>query len=49
MVLSKLPVLGCLTNLNSSRARDYKSCNKCGLFGHFYSCLSFHLEKPVID
>ena len=43
MVLGKLPVPGRPTNLDSSRARAYCPCNRCGwgLFGHFYSPLSF--------
>ena len=43
MVLGKLPVLGRPTNLDSSRARAYCTCSRCGwgLFGHFFSCLSF--------
>ena len=37
MVLDKLPVLRCLTNLNKARA--YCPCSRCGwgLFGHFFS------------
>ena len=43
MVLGKLPVPGRPTNLNDSRARAYCACSRCGwgLFGHFYSQLSF--------
>ena len=43
MVLGKLPVSGRPTNLDSSRARAYCTCSRCGcgLFGHFFSCLSF--------
>ena len=43
MVLGKLPVLGRPTNLDYSRARAYCACSRCGwgLFGHFYSHLSF--------
>ena len=43
MVLGKLPVPGRPTSLNESRARAYCSCSRCGLglFGHFYSHLSF--------
>ena len=42
-VLGKLPVLGRPTNLDSSRARAYCACSRCeqGLFGHFFSNLSF--------
>ena len=41
-VLGKLPVPGCPTNLDYSRARAYCACNRCGwgLFGHFFSHLS---------
>ena len=43
MVLGKLPVLGRPTNLDKSRARACCACSGCGwgLFGHFYSRLSF--------
>ena len=43
MVLGKLPVLGRPTTLDYSRARAYCSCSRCGwgLFGHFYSPLSY--------
>ena len=43
MVLGKLPVPGRPTCLDKSRARAYCSCSRCGwgLFGHFYSHLSF--------
>ena len=43
MVLGKLPVPGRPTSLDNSRARAYCSCSRCGwgLFGHFYSHLSF--------
>ena len=43
MVLGKLPVPGRPTNLDESRARAYGACRGCGwgLFGHFYSHLSF--------
>ena len=39
----ELPVPGRLTSLDKSRARAYCSCSRCGwgLFGHFYSRLSF--------
>ena len=42
-VLGKLPVPGRPTNMNNSRARAYCACSGCrwGLFGHFYSRLSF--------
>ena len=43
MVLGKLPVPERPTNLDDSRARAYCACSRCGwgLFGHFYSQLSF--------
>ena len=43
MVMGKLPVPGRPTNLDSSRARAYCACSRCewGLFGHFFSRLSF--------
>ena len=43
MVLGKLPVPGRPTNLDYSRARAYCAYSRCGwgLFGHFYSHLSF--------
>ena len=43
MVLGKLPVPGRPTSLDKSRERAYCSCSWCGwgLFGHFYSHLSF--------
>ena len=43
MVLVKLPVPGRPSNLAYSRARAYCACSGCGwgLFGHFYSHLSF--------
>ena len=43
MVLGKLPVPGCLTNLDHSRTRAYCACSRCGwgLFGHFFSQLLF--------
>ena len=45
MVLGKPSVLGRPTNLDKSRARAYSACSKCllGLFGHFFSRLSFFL------
>ena len=38
MVLGKLAVLGCPTNLDYSRARAYCAYSRCGLglFGHFF-------------
>ena len=43
MVLGKLPVPGRPTYLAYSRARAYCACSGCGwgLFGHFFSRLSF--------
>ena len=43
MVLGKLPVPGRPSNLADSRAGAYFACSGCGwgLFGHFYSHLSF--------
>ena len=43
MVLGKRPVQGHPTNLDESKARAYCACSRCGwgLFGHFYSLLSF--------
>ena len=43
MVLGKLPVPGRPTNLDHSRARTYCACSGSGwgLFGHFFSRLSF--------
>ena len=43
MVLGKLLVLGRPTNLDYSRARAYCTYSRCGwgLFGHFFSHLSF--------
>ena len=42
-MLGKLSVPGGPTSLDDSRARAYCACSRCGwgLFGHFYSCLSF--------
>ena len=42
-VLGKLPVAGRPTNLDYSRARACCACSRCGwgLFGHFFSHLSF--------
>ena len=43
MVLGKLPVPGRPAYLDLSRARAYYACSRCGwgLFGHFFSHLSF--------
>ena len=42
-VPGNLPVPGRPTNLDYSRARAYCACSRCGwgLFGHFFSHLSF--------
>ena len=42
-MLGKLSVPGRPTNLDDSRARAYRACSRCvwGLFGHFFSHLSF--------
>ena len=46
MVLGKLPVLGRPTNLDYIRTRAYCAYSRCGrgLFGHFFSYLSFHFS-----
>ena len=56
MVLGKLSVPGRPANLNSSRARACCTCCRCGwgLFGHFFSRLSFLFlplsgRRPDID
>ena len=41
MVLGKLTVPGRPTNSDNSRARAYCACSRWGLFGHFFSHLSF--------
>ena len=43
MVLGKLPVPGRPNTLDYIRARAYCACSRCdkGLFGHFFSLLSF--------
>ena len=42
MVLGKLPVLGCPTNLDNSRARTCCAYSRCGWgFLDFFSHLSF--------
>ena len=50
MVLGKLPVLGRPTNLDLSRARAFCACSRCGwgLFGHFFSRLSFLSLSPSL-
>ena len=49
MVLGKLPMPGHPTTLDDSRARAYGACSMCGsgLFGHFYSPLSFHFSVSL--
>ena len=49
MVLGKLPAPGRPTNLDSSRARAYCAYRRCrwGLFGHFFSRLSFFFSFPL--
>ena len=49
MVLGKLPVLGRPINLDYSRARAYCAYSRCGwgLFGHFFSHLSFLSSLPL--
>ena len=43
MVLGKPSSAGASYNLDDSRARAYRACNRCGLglLGQFYSPLSF--------
>ena len=41
MALGKLPVPGCPTYFDLSRATAYCAYSRCGLFGHFYARLSF--------
>ena len=50
MVLGKLPVPGRPSNLDHSRARAYCACSGCrwGLFGHFFSRLSFLFFSPSL-
>ena len=49
MVLGKLSVPGRPTNLNYSRARANCAYSRCGwgLFGHFFSRLSFLFFLPL--
>ena len=48
-MLSKLSVPGRPTSLDDSRARAYYACSRCGwgLFGHFFSHLSFLFFLPL--
>ena len=50
MVLGKLPVPGCPAYLDKSRARAFCACSRCGwgLFGHFFSRLSFLFLSPSL-
>ena len=50
MVLGKLPVPGRPTNFDKSRARAFCACSRCGwgLFGHFFSRLSFLFLSPSL-
>ena len=49
MVQSKLPVPGRPTNFDNSRAKAYCACSRCGgLFGYFFSHLSFSLLSPSL-
>ena len=50
MVLGKLPVPGRPCNLDYSKARAYCAYSRCGrgLFGHFYSSLSFSPLSPSL-
>ena len=50
MVLGKLPVPGRPTNLDYSRTRAFCACSRCGwgLFGHFFSHLSFLFLSPSL-
>ena len=49
MVLGKLPVPGRPTTLDKCRARAYCVCSRCGwgLFGHFFSSVSYLLFLPL--
>ena len=51
MVLGKLPVPGCPTNLDYSRVRAYCASSGCGwgLFGHFFSGLSLRVGCDCIN
>ena len=57
MVLGKLLVPGRPINLDNNRARAYCACNRYGwgLFGYFFSCVSFFFpfslfgRRPDID
>ena len=49
MVLGKLPVLGRPTSLDCCRSRAYCACSRSrwGLFGHFFTRLSFPFFLPL--
>ena len=52
MVLGeKTPVPGRPTNLDSSKARAFCTCSRCGwgLFGHFFSLLAFLFSPPPLS
>ena len=44
MVLGKLPVTGCPTNLDYSRARACCACSRCGRFFFFFFDIFTHLS-----
>ena len=46
-VLGKRSVPGHPTCLDDSRARAYCACGRCGLFGHFFSHLSFQFSFSI--
>ena len=50
MMLGKLPVPGCLSNLDDSRARVYCAGSGCGwvLSGHFSLIYHFSLLSPSL-
>ena len=49
MVLGKLPLPGCPTNsFNTSRARAYCACSRCGLFGLYSLICYFSLLSPSL-
>ena len=49
-VLCKFSVPGRPTNLDNRRARAFCACSRCGwgLFGHFFSPLSFLFSSPSL-
>ena len=50
-MLGELPVPGCPTNLDNSRAGAYCTCSRFGwgLFGHFFSHLSFLISFSLSE